>query len=109
MGISLWLTDLLDLFRLCPLPSLVGAYYLPPPPTLVPYFYNDVVCNGTCSVTDGGGGGGGGEGTNAKKNPIYSETCYHSVSSERKTLTPMNVEATQYWERDKFYIIDCPQ
>ena len=53
----------LDLFRLCPPPSLVGAYYLHPQDAREIFLHNDLQCNGMCSVTGGritywGGGGG---------------------------------------------------
>ena len=51
-----WLTlcQNLDLFRLCPPPpSLVGAYYLQPPDARAIFLHNDLLCNGTCSVTGG--------------------------------------------------------
>ena len=41
-----------DLFRLCP-PSLVGAYYLHPPDARAIFLHDDLLCNGTCSVTGG--------------------------------------------------------
>ena len=41
-----------DLFRLFP-PSLVGAYYLQPPDARAIFLHNDLLCNGTCSVTGG--------------------------------------------------------
>ena len=34
-------------------PSLVGAYYLHPPDARAIFSYNDLLCNGTCSVTGG--------------------------------------------------------
>ena len=43
-----------------PPPSLVGTYYLKPPDARAIFLHNDLLCNGTCSVTRGGGGGGGG-------------------------------------------------
>ena len=43
----------LDLFRLCPPPSLVGAYYLQPPDPRAIFLHNDLLCNDTCSVTGG--------------------------------------------------------
>ena len=51
-----------DLFRLCPPPSLVGAYYLHPPDARAIFLHSDLLCNGACSVTGGritywGGGG----------------------------------------------------
>ena len=53
----------LDLFRLCPPPSLLGAYYLQPPDARAIFFHNDLLCNDTRSVTGGSitywGGGGG--------------------------------------------------
>ena len=42
-----------DLFRLCPPPSLVGAYYLQPPEARAIFLHNDLLCNDTCSVTGG--------------------------------------------------------
>ena len=42
-----------DLFRLCPPPSLVGAYYLHPPDARAIFLNNDLLCNSTCSVTGG--------------------------------------------------------
>ena len=40
----------ISLFRLCP-PSLVGAYYLQPPDARAIFLHNDLLCNGTCSLT----------------------------------------------------------
>ena len=36
-----------------PPPSLVGAYYLRPPDTRAIFSHNDLLCNGTCSVSGG--------------------------------------------------------
>ena len=47
-----FLTQIVDLFRLCP-PSLVGAYYLQPPDARAIFLHNDLLCNDTCSVTGG--------------------------------------------------------
>ena len=60
---------ILDLFRLCPPPSLVGAFYLHTPDARAIFLYNDLLCNGTCSVTGGGGAHNvlvGGGSTNGK-------------------------------------------
>ena len=43
--------EILDLFCLCP-PSLVGAYYLHPPDARAIYLHSDLLCNGTCFVTE---------------------------------------------------------
>ena len=45
--------DRSDLFRLCPPPSLVGAYYLQPPDARAIFLHDDLLCNDTCSVTGG--------------------------------------------------------
>ena len=58
-----------------PPPSLVGAYYLhppPPPDARAKFLHDDLLFNGTCSVTGGritywGGGGGGTSGKDPKK------------------------------------------
>ena len=42
-----------DLFGLCLPPSLVGAYYLHPPDARAMFLHNDLICDGTCSVTGG--------------------------------------------------------
>ena len=60
---------MLDLFRLCP-PSLVGAYYLHPPDARAIFLHDDLLCNGTCSVTGGSITYWGG--TNGK-----DPTCYY--------------------------------
>ena len=39
-----------------PAPSLVGAYYLHPPDARAIFLHNDLLCNGTCSVTGGTNG-----------------------------------------------------
>ena len=44
------------LFSVCPPPpppSLVGAYYLHPPDPRAIFLNNDLLCNGSCSVTGG--------------------------------------------------------
>ena len=41
-----------DVFRLC-VPSIVGAYYLPPQNARTIFLHNDLLCNDTCSVTGG--------------------------------------------------------
>ena len=46
-------SQFLDLFRLCPPPSLVGAYYLQPPDARAIFLHNDLLCNDMCSVTGG--------------------------------------------------------
>ena len=39
-------------------PRLLGTYYLHPLDTRAISLHNDLLCNGTWSVTGGGGGGG---------------------------------------------------
>ena len=52
-------------------PSLVGAYYLHPPDARAIFLHNDLLCNGTCSVTGGRitywGRGGGTNGKDPKR------------------------------------------
>ena len=67
-----------EIFRLCtPPPSLVGAYYLHPADARSIFLHDDLLCNSTCSVTEGritsegGGGGGGGGGAQKEKIPIF--------------------------------------
>ena len=62
--------EILDLFRLCPPPSLVGAYYLQPPDARAIFLHNDLLCNDTCSVTGGSITYWGG-GTNGKDPKYY--------------------------------------
>ena len=72
-----------DLFRLCPPPSLVGAYYLHPPDARAIFLHSNLLCNGTCSVTGGRitywGGGGGGGGGHKRKRSLYSNDVLHSL------------------------------
>ena len=53
-------------FPFVPPPSLVGAYYLQPPDAGAIFLQNDLLCNGTCSVTGGAERTGGGGRTNGK-------------------------------------------
>ena len=41
-------------FPFVPPPSVVGAYYLHPPDARAIFLQDDLLCNGTCSVTGGG-------------------------------------------------------
>ena len=70
-------------------PSLVGAYYLQPPDARAIFSHNDLLCNGTCSVTGGSitywGGGGGG--TNGKDPPKDSQQT-SSQHRLRKSTRP---------------------
>ena len=65
----------LDLFWLYPpLPSLLVVHIICNPPTHVRNFYNDFLCNGTCSVM-----GGGGSKTYWGQKPKRSKVKCHNV------------------------------
>ena len=72
------------IFSVCapppPPPSLVGAYYLHPPDARAIFLHNDLLCNGTCSVTGGRITYWGG--TNGKDPKFFVKPNVHT-----KTLT----------------------
>ena len=67
------------IFSVCAPPSLVGAYYLQPPDARAIFLHDDLLCNGTCSVTGGSITNWGG-GTNGK-DPYHVITVCHNIIS----------------------------
>ena len=76
--------------------SLVGAYYLNPPDARAIFLHDDLLWNGTCSVTGGSTTykGGGGHGTNEEDPNFYNASFWEREKKLKWNISWRNIDNT---------------